>query len=91
MRAFVAGALFLGLIGCAGGTPAAVTGVAALTPAVLQAAGVGAPVLSDVALAACAAEAAANSASKIAVDSHNSGWAARFADASQLTGLACAW
>lgn len=54
--------------------------------------GAGAPVvLSDIAVAACAAQQAANVAEKIAESAGNAAWAARFAEASRLAGLGCAW
>ena len=82
--------LALALAGCA---PAAGIGGAAigagLVPIVAGAVGVGPTVLSDVALAGCAAQAASNAGAQLA--SASPAWAARFAEASTLAGLACAW
>lgn len=47
--------------------------------------------LSDIARAACAAQAAANTAEDIARARGNEAWAARFSRASTITGIGCAW
>jgi hypothetical protein len=68
---------------------AGIGGAAILAPIVASAVGISPAVLSDVALAGCAAQAAANAGAQLA--SASPAWVKRFAEASTLAGLACAW
>lgn len=80
------------LSGCSAIGPA-VGGAAmtALAPTIASAIGISATTLSEVAKAACGAQAAANVAKDVAVSRGSMVWAARFGIASQAAGLACAW
>ena len=48
-------------------------------------------VISDVAKAACATQAAANAGAEIAAERGAAAWAERFTTASQVAGIGCAW
>lgn len=84
--------IVLACVGLLGGCSAPMAGVvgAAALPVVAQAAKA-APVLSDIALAGCAAQAAANVAGAVATQNGNATWATRFAEVSQVAGFACSW
>lgn len=86
-----AAVLSLSLAGCTGGIAAGALGAGALIPSLAAAAGIGATVISDVAKAACATQAAANVGAEIAAARGQAAWAERFATASQFAGVGCAW
>lgn len=88
--AFSAFAL-VAVTGCTGGIAAGALGAGALIPSLAAAAGIGATVISDVAKAACATQAAANVGAEIAAARGQAAWAERFATASQFAGVGCAW
>jgi hypothetical protein len=66
-------------------------GVGAVVVPVAAQAAKAAPILSQIALAGCAAQAAANVAGTVAAQQGNAAWAANFSQASAVAGLACAW
>lgn len=67
------------------------TAVAPIIAPVVQQAAKTVPVLSEIALVACAAQAAANTAGAVATAQGNAAWAANFSQASQIAGVGCAW
>lgn len=87
--------IIVSLLALAGCAPAAGVGggIAAATigPAVASSIGVSTTTLSEIATAACAAQAAANAASSIAKAQGSTSWASRFSDVSKLAGVGCAW
>src|ERR1041385_3127295 len=80
--------------GCTGGAAAggaALARLAAYGPPIASAVGIGSTVLSDVAKAACAGQAALNAGAEIAQRQGAADWVARLGEASQLAGLGCKW
>lgn len=73
--------------GCSG---TAITG-AVVAPAIAAGLGVSQTTLSDVSIASCATQNAANAAARIAHDQGSLVWASRFKEISSIAGFGCIW
>jgi hypothetical protein len=89
LRHITAGMALLLLAGCQGAAVGA--GGAVLSAAAAIAGGPAPVILSEIATAGCAAQAATNLAAQLAQQRGSAAWTQRFATASALAGLACAW